>query len=90
MHTLNAMALIARAVHLADSDFAGDPLMEACRSASWEDRQAVLCIVRSRPTLSQEAHPTPEKVLEALRQMLREQAPVKPPSSLGTLQAALP
>ncbi|MDZ5461300.1 hypothetical protein [Azohydromonas lata] len=90
MHTLNAMALIARAVHLADSDFAGDPLMEACRCASWEDRQAVLCIVRSRPMLSQEAHPTPEKVMQALRQMLHEQGPAKPQSSVGTLQAALP
>lgn len=38
MHTLNAMALIAHAVHLADSNFAGDALVEACRCASWEDR----------------------------------------------------
>jgi hypothetical protein len=72
MHTLNAMALIARAVHLADSNFAGDALMEACRSASWEDRQAVLWIVRSRPELELEAQPTPEKVMQALREMLRE------------------
>jgi hypothetical protein len=75
MHTLNAMALIARAVHLADTKFAGDALMEACRCASWEDRQAVLCIVRSRPALSMEAHPTPQKVLQALRDMLHEQTP---------------
>lgn len=72
MHTLNAMALIAQAVHLADTHFVGDPLMEACRSASWEDRQAVLWIVRSRPELSLEAHPTPQKVLDVLREMLHE------------------
>ena len=72
MHTLNAMALIAHAVHLADSNFVGDALVEACRCASWEDRQAVLCIVRSRPELSQEAHPTPEMVMQALRGMLGE------------------
>lgn len=73
MHTLNAMALIARAVRLADSHFVGDALVEACRSASWEDRQAVLWIVRSRPELELEAQPTPEKVLQALREMLRDQ-----------------
>ncbi|NML18308.1 hypothetical protein [Azohydromonas caseinilytica] len=71
MHTLNAMALIAQAVHLADAHFDGDALMEACRCASWEDRQAVLWIVRSRPALSLEAHPTPQMVLQALREMLQ-------------------
>jgi hypothetical protein len=90
MHTLNAMALIAQAVHLADTNFVGDPLMEACRCASWEDRQAVLCIVRSRPTLSQEAHPTPEKVMQALRQMLSEQPSSPPQPRLGAIRVALP
>lgn len=78
MHTLNAMALIAQAVHLADTHFAGDALVEACRCASWEDRQAVLCIVRSRPELSLEAHPTPQKVIDVLRGMLHEAPPLAP------------
>ena len=70
MHTLNAMALIAHAVHLADSNFVGDALVEACRCASWEDRQAVLCIVRSR--LVQSGLPaTPAEVMSALREMVR-------------------
>jgi hypothetical protein len=76
MHTLNAMTLIARAVRLGeDLEFAGDPLLEACRSAPWEDQQAVLWIVRSRPALSLEAEPTPQKVLAALREMLPQPQP---------------
>lgn len=72
MHTLEAMAVIERAVHLAeDVRFAGDPLAEACRSVPWEVRQAVLCIVRSRPALSRERHPTPQQVLAALKAMLQ-------------------
>jgi hypothetical protein len=69
MHTMQAMALIERAVELADAHFPGDPLAEACRFASREDRQAVLCIVRSRPALFDQPA-TPQNVISALREVL--------------------
>ena len=70
MHTLKAMELIARAVELAEQNFPGDPLAKACRAASPQEKQAVLCIVRSRPALF--GRPvTPHEVLAALRDMVR-------------------
>ncbi|NML16786.1 hypothetical protein [Azohydromonas caseinilytica] len=70
MHTLRAMALIERAVELSESGFPGDALAEACSRASREERQAVLCIVRSR--LVQSGQPaTPDEVMAALREMVR-------------------
>lgn len=70
MQTVRAIALIERAVQLADEQFLGDPLAEACRFASREERQAVLCIVRSRPALF-DRPPTPQNVMAALREMVR-------------------
>jgi hypothetical protein len=65
MHTLRAMALIEQAVQLADAQFPGDALEEACRFASGEERLAVLCIVQSRPALFGQPA-TPQQVIEAL------------------------
>jgi hypothetical protein len=70
MHTLRALALIERAVALADEQFPGDALEEACRFASREERLAVLCIVQSRPALSGQPA-TPQQVMAALREMVR-------------------
>ena len=70
MHTLRAMALIERAVELADAQFPGDALKEACRLASHEERLAVLCIVQSRPALFGQPA-TPQQVIAALREMVR-------------------
>lgn len=70
MHTLRAMALIERAVELADAQFPGDALEEACRFASREERLAVLCIVQSRPALFGQPA-TPQQVIAALREMVR-------------------
>jgi hypothetical protein len=70
MHTLRALALIERAVTLADQQFPGDALEEACRFASKEERLAVLCIVQSRPALSGQPV-TPQQVMAALREMVR-------------------
>jgi hypothetical protein len=64
------MALIEQAVELAEANFPGDPLAEACRSASREERQAVLCIVQSRPALMDQPA-TPQEVIAALRDMVR-------------------
>ncbi len=70
MHTLRAMALIERAVGLADAQFPGDALEEACCFASREERLAVLCIVQSRPALFGQPA-TPQQVIAALREMVR-------------------
>lgn len=70
MQTLRAMALIQRAVELAEANFSGDPLAEACRSASREERQAVLCIVQSRAALMDQPT-TPQEVIAALHDMVR-------------------
>lgn len=70
MHTLRAMALIERAVELSESGFAGDALAEACRHASRDERQAVLCIVRSRQALLRQPA-TFQEVMAALREMVR-------------------
>ncbi|WP_298236523.1 hypothetical protein [uncultured Azohydromonas sp.] len=70
MQTVRAIALIEQAVQLADEQFPGDPLAEVCRLASREERQAVLCIVRSRPALF-DRPPTPQNVMAALREMVR-------------------
>ena len=70
MQTLRAMALIERAVQLADAQFPGDALEEACRFASREERLAVLCIVQSRPALFGQPA-TPRHVIAALREMVR-------------------
>lgn len=72
MHTLRAMALIARAVELSEADFHGDALVEACRHASPEERQAVLCIVQSRAALIGQPASAAE-VMAALRAMVRGQ-----------------
>lgn len=73
MHTLRAVALIEQAVQLADAQFAGDALAEVCRCASWEERQAVMSIVHSRPALA--GYPaTPQQVMAALRQMVHGDA----------------
>lgn len=70
MQTLRAMVLIERAVRLADAQFPGNALEEACRFASPEERQAVLCIVQSRPALFGQPA-TPQQVMQALREMVR-------------------
>ena len=70
MQTLRAMALIERAVQLADAQFPGNALEEACRSASREERLAVLCIVQSRSALFGQPA-TPQQVIAALREMVR-------------------
>ena len=73
MHTLRAVALIEQAVQLADAQFPGDALAEVCRCASWEERQAVMSIVHSRPALA--GYPaTPHQVMAALRQMVHGDA----------------
>ena len=69
-NTLRAMALIEQAVELADAQFPGDALEEACRFASREERLAVLCIVQSRPALFGQPA-TPPLVIAALREMMR-------------------
>jgi hypothetical protein len=76
MHTLRAMALIERAVELAEAHFPGDALEEACRSATREERLAVLYIVQSRPALFGQPA-TPQQVITALREMVRG-GPVQP------------
>jgi hypothetical protein len=63
------MALIKRAVELADAQFPGDALEEACRFATREERLAVLCIVQSRPALFGQPA-TPQQVMSALRDMV--------------------
>lgn len=70
MQTLRAMALIERAVELSESNFQGDALAEACRLASPDERQAVLCIVQSRAALLGQPA-TPLEVMAALREMVR-------------------
>jgi hypothetical protein len=64
------MALIKRAVELADAQFPGDALEEACRFATREERLAVLYIVQSRPVLFGQPA-TPQQVISALRDMVR-------------------
>jgi hypothetical protein len=76
MQTMRAIALIEQAVQLADQQFPGDPLAEACRFASREERQAVLCIVRSRPALF-DRPPTSQNVMATLREMVRSK-PAQP------------
>ncbi|WP_029002035.1 hypothetical protein [Azohydromonas australica] len=70
MQTVRAIALIERAVELADARFPGDALEEACRFASREERLAVSCIVQSRPALFGH-RATPQQVIAALREMVR-------------------
>lgn len=70
MNTVAAFDLIRQAVRLDEEHFPGDPLLEACRGASWELRQTVLCILRSRPALAEVAHPTRADVIAALRECL--------------------
>lgn len=70
MQAVEAVALIERAVQLDEEQFPGDPLAEACRGASSEVRQALWCIVRSRPGLVG-TDPTPQQVMQALRELLR-------------------
>ena len=70
MHTLKALALIKRAIELSESGFTGDPLAEACQQASQDERQAVLCIVRSRQALLG-SPATPQELMAALREMVR-------------------
>jgi hypothetical protein len=73
MHTLRAVALIEQALQLADAQFPGDALAEVCRCASWEEREAVMCIVHSRPELA--GYPaTSHQVMTALRQMVHGDA----------------
>jgi hypothetical protein len=73
MQTLKAMALIARAVELSEADFHGDALLEACRLASPDERQAVQCIVQSRAALIDHQPASAAEVMAALRAMVRGQ-----------------
>lgn len=83
MQTLKAMQLIAQAVELSDAGFPGDPIKEACRSASRVEQDAVLCIVQSRVALLE--HPvTSQEVIAALRAMVRGEPP---PALLASARA---
>lgn len=73
MNTLRALALIRRAVELSEAGFRGDALAEVCRFASEQERQAVQCIVQSRPTLFGHK-PTSQEIMAALRDMVLGEA----------------
>ncbi len=73
MNTLRALALIRRAVELSEAGFRGDALAEVCRFASEQERQAVQCIVQSRPAFFGHK-PTAQEVMAALRDMVRGEA----------------
>lgn len=70
MNTLRALALIRRAVELSEAGFRGDALAEVCRFASEQERQAVQCIVQSRPAFFGHK-PTAQEVMSALRDMVQ-------------------
>jgi hypothetical protein len=78
------MELIARAVELAEANFPGDPLAEACRFASPTERRAVLCIVRSRHAMFDQPA-TQQEVIAALREMVRGKGSRTLPANPGTV-----